>query len=135
MNSHAPLAIVHTESSVGWGGQELRVLTEAAGFIERGHRVTVYAAPGARIVDEAPRFGVPLVTLPIGRKRPGGVRSIVRALDDHPVDIINAHSSTDAWLDALACGWLDAMRRPRPVLVRTRHVSVAVPRDAATRWL
>jgi glycosyltransferase involved in cell wall biosynthesis len=135
MTSHAPLAIAHTESSLGWGGQELRVLTEAAGFIGRGHRVTVYAAPDARIVDEAPRFGVPLVTLPIARKRLRGVRSIVRVLNDHPVDIINAHSSTDAWLDALACGWLNAARRPRPVLVRTRHVSVAVPRDAATRWL
>ncbi len=111
------------------------MLTEAAGFIRRGHRVTVYAAEGARIVDEAPRFGVPLVTLPIHRKRMRGLLSIVRALTQRPVDIVNAHSSTDAWLDALACVWMGVARRPRPVLVRTRHVSVAVPRDPATRWL
>ena len=73
-----PLAIAHTESSIGWGGQEIRTLTEAAGFIRRGHRVVVYAAAGARIVAEAPRFGVPIVTLPIGRKRLRGVRSLVR---------------------------------------------------------
>jgi len=53
------LAIAHTEASLGWGGQEIRTLTEAAGFMARGHRVIVYAAPGARILAEAPRFGVP----------------------------------------------------------------------------
>ena len=60
-----PLFIVHTEASNGWGGQEIRVLTEAAGFIRRGHRVIVYAANGARILTEAARFGVPAVALPM----------------------------------------------------------------------
>ena len=129
------LAIAHTEASMGWGGQEIRTLTEAAGFIRRGHRAVVYAAPGARIADEAPRFGVPLVTLPIGRKRWRGLRSLSRALAEHPVDVVNAHSSTDAWLAALACAWLRRSRRRAPVLVRTRHVSIRVPNDPATRWL
>jgi glycosyltransferase involved in cell wall biosynthesis len=129
------LTIAHTESSLGWGGQEIRTLTEAAGFITRGHRVVVYAANGARIVAEAPRFGVPIVALPIGRKRLRGVRSLAATLATNPVDIVNAHSSTDAWLVALACVWLDRTRRPAPVLVRTRHVSIPVPNDRATRWL
>jgi glycosyltransferase involved in cell wall biosynthesis len=129
------LAIAHTESSLGWGGQEIRTLTEAAGFIGRGHRVTLYAAPGSRIAAEAPRFGVPVAVLPIGGKRPAGVRSLVAALRRHPVDVVNAHSSTDAWLAALACAWLARTRRAAPVLVRTRHVSIPVPRDYATRWL
>ena len=30
-----PLAIVHTENSCGWGGQEIRILTEARGFSPR----------------------------------------------------------------------------------------------------
>jgi len=118
---------------MGWGGQEIRTLTEAAGFIRRGHRVVVYAAPGSRIAAEAPRFGVPLVTLPISRKRPRGVRRLVGAFAGQPPDIVNAHSSTDAWLDALACAWLARTRRAAPVLVRTRHVSIPVPNDRATR--
>ena len=129
------LSIVHTEASNGWGGQEIRILTEAAGFIGRGHRVRVCAAPGARILDEAPRFGVPAVALPIGRKRPVGVRALVRAFTRDRIDIVNAHSSTDTWLAALACGWLALRGQSRPVLVRTRHVSIAVPNDPATRWL
>jgi glycosyltransferase involved in cell wall biosynthesis len=129
------LSIAHTEASSGWGGQEIRVLTEAAGFIARGHRVIVYAAHGARILAEAPRFGVPATALPIGHKRPRGARAVVASLADERFDIVNAHSSTDTWLSALACCWLGMRRRERPVLVRTRHVSIAVPNDPATRWL
>jgi glycosyltransferase involved in cell wall biosynthesis len=120
---------------MGWGGQEIRTLTEAAGLIARGHRVRLYAPPGARIVAEAPRFDVPVATLPIGRKRLAGVRSLAGALADDLPDIVNAHSSTDTWLAALACAWLRSTRGRAPVLLRTRHVSIRVPRDVATRWL
>src|SRR6478672_2070079 len=130
-----PLAIAHTEASLGWGGQEIRTLTEAAGFIARGHRVVVYAAPGARILDEAPRFGVPALAMPIGEKQPKGVAALLGAFRANPVDIVNGHSSTDTWLDALACRWLRVRDRPRPVLIRTRHVSIPVPHNRATRWL
>ncbi|HXR56739.1 MAG TPA: glycosyltransferase [Casimicrobiaceae bacterium] len=120
---------------MGWGGQEIRTLTEAQGFMRRGHRVVVYAAPGARIAVEASRFGVPVITLPIGRKRLHGISRLAARLADNPVDVVNAHSSTDAWLAALACEWLRRKRREAPVLVRTRHVSIPVPNDRATRWL
>ena len=90
-----PLAIAHTEASLGWGGQEIRTLTEAKGFIARGHRVVIYAAPGARILDEAPRFGVPALAMPIGEKQPKGVAALLGAFRANPVDIVNGHSSTD----------------------------------------
>ena len=135
MSGSATLSIAHTEASTGWGGQEIRVLTEAAGFIARGHRVVVYAANGARILAEAPRFGVPAVALPIGAKRPRGARAMIRTLARERLDVVNTHSSTDTWLAAIACRWLDLRRRPRPALVRTRHVAIPVPNDALTRWL
>jgi len=123
--------IVHTEASLGWGGQEIRILTEAAGMIARGHRVELACPREARIFGEAPRFGVPVTALPIGRKRPRGVVALRRFLAARKVDAINAHSSTDTWLAAFARGLLS---RPPP-LVRTRHISAPVPRDAMTRWL
>ena len=127
-----PLSILHTESSNGWGGQEIRILTEAAGMRRRGHDVRILAADGARIVEEAPRYHVPVTPLPIGRKRPAGLRAMTRALREHAPDIVNTHSSTDSWLAAIACRLLGAQA---PVLVRTRHVSVPVPNDPATGWL
>src|SRR5947207_8969541 len=84
------LSIAHTEASNGWGGQEIRILTEAAGFIGRGHRVVVYAAPDARILDEAPRFGVPAAALPLGRKSPIGVHELVNAFSRERFDVVNA---------------------------------------------
>jgi glycosyltransferase involved in cell wall biosynthesis len=129
------LSIAHTEASAGWGGQEIRILTEAAGMRARGHEVVLLAAAGSRIVEEAPRFGVPVTALPIGRKRPAGLVAMTRALVPRQFDVVNAHSSTDSWLAALACAWLRARGRRAPALVRTRHVSVAVPDDPATRWL
>ena len=129
------LRIVHTEASTGWGGQEIRILTEAAGFLRRGHAVRIIAAPGARIVDEAPRFGVEVDVAPIARKLPAGLAALVRAFADGHYDVVNTHSSTDSWLSALACAVMRARGRSAPVMVRTRHVSVPVPNDVATRWL
>jgi len=126
-----PLHIVHTESSTGWGGQELRILAEARGMIGRGHRVTLIAPVAARIFAEASRFRVPVVPLPIERKRLGGIGALRDWLRIHPADIVNTHSSTDSWLVALA--W--ASLRKGPAIVRTRHISAPVPNNIASRWL
>lgn len=126
-----PLHIVHTESSCGWGGQELRILAEARGMIGRGHRVTLIAPVAARIFAEASRYGVPVTALPIERKRLGGVGALRDWLMGHPTDVVNTHSSTDSWLAALA--WA-SLRKP-PAIVRTRHISAPVPNNLASRWL
>src|SRR5438874_10393406 len=85
------LSIAHTEASNGWGGQEIRILTEAAGFIARGHRAIVLAADGARILHEAPRYGVPAKALPIARKTLRGLRALAQSLARERVDIVNTH--------------------------------------------
>ena len=123
--------IVHTESSQGWGGQEIRILEEAAGMRARGHRVTVIAPGETRLYGEAERRGLAAVDLPIGRKRLRGVLALRRWLAGARPDVVNTHSSTDSWLVALACMLLAS---PPPV-VRTRHISAPVPDNRATRWL
>jgi len=126
------LAILHTEASLGWGGQEIRVLTEARGVARAGHSVLLAAPADSRIAAEAARYGVAVERLPIGRKRPGGVAALRRLLATRPFDVVNTHSSTDSWLAALACA---SLGRRAPPIVRTRHISAPVPRNAATRWL
>ncbi len=126
------LQIVHTESSVGWGGQEIRILTEAQGMLKRGHRVTLLCPVEAGIRSAAERRGVPVEALPISRKGWKGLLAIRGYLKRHPeIDVVNTHSSTDSWLAAVAClGWRNA-----PPIVRTRHVSSPVKDNAPTRWL
>lgn len=125
------MKIVHTEASNGWGGQEIRILEESRGMIVRGHDVSVLCAPGARIFAEAPRFGVPVSTLPIGRKRLSGLFAMRRWLLENRPDVVNTHSSTDSWLTGLACATL---AHP-PAVVRTRHISAPVAANAGSRWL
>lgn len=127
------LRIVHTENSCGWGGQEVRILTESRGFLDRGHRVTLLCPPEAPISDAARRMGVPVVALPLRRKRLPDLLALRGWLARHrgEIDVLNAHSSTDSWLCALACATLaDA-----PAVVRTRHVSTTVNNRMSTRWL
>ncbi len=123
--------IVHTEASCGWGGQEIRILTEAAGMQARGHEVTLLCPEEARIFAEARKRGFKVEALPIARKSLRGVLALRRWLGQHPVDVINTHSSTDSWLAALAC----ATSSHAPPIVRTRHISAPIPNNLATRWL
>ncbi|MGB9354172.1 MAG: glycosyltransferase family 4 protein, partial [Azonexus sp.] len=125
------MRILHTEASCGWGGQEIRILSEAQGLIERGHDVRLVCPREARIFEEAPRFGVPVEALAIGRKRLPGVLALRAFLKQHEFDVINTHSSTDAWLAALACYLIGGA----PPIVRTRHISAPLSNNAATRWL
>jgi glycosyltransferase involved in cell wall biosynthesis len=103
----APLSIVHTENSCGWGGQEIRILTEARGMQARGHRVTLIAPPEAPIAAAGARMGLAVAPLPIQRKRPHCLIAL------------------------LACATLAAA----PPIVRTRHVSTTVGNRIGTRWL
>jgi len=116
---------------VGWGGQEIRILEETQGMIARGHEVEIWAVAGSGVLAEAGRRAIPHRALPIGRKSLRGIFAMRRALASVRPDVVNAHSSTDAWLVALACLTL---RRPPP-MVRTRHISARVPDNFATRWL
>ncbi len=127
----AALRIVHTESSLGWGGQEIRILSEAQGLIRRGHDVKLLCAPQARIHAEAANWGITALALPIEKKRLRGVRALVAWFSHNRFDLINTHSSTDSWLTSLAM-----LRLRRPVcVVRTRHISAPVPRGPLSRWL
>ncbi|MDP2810301.1 MAG: glycosyltransferase family 4 protein [Rhodocyclaceae bacterium] len=125
------MKILHTEASRGWGGQEIRILEESKGMMERGHEVEILCPAEARLHEEAKRRGIPVTALPIGRKNLRGFIALRRWLKAHPVDVVNTHSSTDSWLAALAC---KTLRNPPPI-VRTRHISAPTPKNAASRWL
>lgn len=128
-----PLSILHTESSLGWGGQEIRILTEARGFLDRGHRVTLLTPRAAPIFEAAGRQGIPVVDIDIAKKRIPNLRALYKWFKQNGagIDVVNTHSSTDAWLVALA----GVLGLDLPPTVRTRHVSTPIHDNAPTRWL
>lgn len=128
-----PLRILHTESSHGWGGQEIRILTEAHGMQARGHQVLIVTTGGAELLPAAAQLGLATAVVPMRRKGLAELLAVRRWLASRRglFDVINTHSSTDSWLFALARATLgDATP-----IVRTRHVSTAVNSGWATRWL
>ncbi|MCL2830005.1 MAG: glycosyltransferase family 4 protein [Betaproteobacteria bacterium] len=125
------MKILHTEASCGWGGQEIRILSEASGLMARGHGLQIICPAEACIYEEGKKRGIPTTALPIGRKNLNGLLAMRRWLASHPVDLLNSHSSTDSWLAALALATLPSP----PPLVRTRHISAPVSGNFATHWL
>ena len=128
------LNIVHTEASCGWGGQEIRILEESRGMIERGHRVTILCPEESTIFKRAREWGVKAVALPIRKKRWADFVAVRKWLKESSrnIDIINTHSSTDSWLFAAAKLSLRGFTTP---IVRTRHISAEVANTFANRWL
>jgi len=125
------MRIAHTESSHGWGGQEIRVLTESQQLIRRGHDVVILADADSLIAKRAGGYGVPIETLRLKKKRFVEIRSMAAAIDRLRPDVVSAHSSTDHWVLAVA----RLFTKHKPAIVRTRHVSAPVSRGIGTRWL
>lgn len=102
-------------------------------MMARGHQVSLLCPPGADIAPAARQQRIDVITLPIEKKNLTALLAMRgwMARQIGAYDVVNTHSSTDSWLAALAARLIP---RCRPI-VRTRHVSTAVNRSRATRWL
>jgi glycosyltransferase involved in cell wall biosynthesis len=113
--------IIHSEWSNGWGGQEIRILGECLGMAARGHRVALCGTPQSELRLAAEKAG--LVYHPLLMRGPWDLPAISRFKDllkrEH-IDILNTHSSVDAWVGGMAARWAGVAS------LRTRHLSVKV---------
>lgn len=126
------MRILHTESSLAWGGQEIRILTEAKGFLARGHHVVIAAQPQSLLYDRACKEGMSAESVSMEKTAyPSAVASLVRMIEKHEIDLINTHSSRDSWLGFFA----SLFSRRRPGLIRTRHLSTPLGRNLLTKFL
>ena len=124
--------VLHTESSPGLGGQEVRTITEARWTRERGWRVLVAGQPGGRFVERAREAG--LETFSVRMRAAWDLSAawaLARIIHRGSVDIVHTHSSIDAWVGGLAA------RLAAIPVVRTRHVSIRIRRrlNPVYRWL
>lgn len=118
------LTIYHTEASTGWGGQEIRILTEMQVLRARGHSLGLIAYPGAAILARAREAGFPVFEVAMrGPLDLVAAARVARLLRRAGVQILNTHSSVDAWVG----GW--AARCLGIPIVRTRHLAIPVQRN------
>lgn len=115
--------ILHTESSLGLGGQEYRVLVEAKAMSLRGHQVVIAAPEKSQLTRLAKEEGLHCEAIPVGISGWGRlVPLFLKLLAKHKIQIVHTHGSQDSWTASLA-GRLSSFR---PVIVRTRHKSTPV---------
>jgi len=125
------MKILHTEASPGWGGQEIRVLDEAQGCIERGHKVWIAGQPHSQIVPASRKRGIETFELPFGRVNFTTVRAMIGLLNQLDPDIVVTHSRNDTWIATLGI----LFGRAKAKLIRMRHVSIPVKPGLRNRWL
>ena len=125
------MMVLHTESSLGWGGQELRTVLEANALAIRGYEVRVACSPKSQFGERSELEHGTLIYGSLEKKSVRGLYEAYRILNTIKPDVVITHSSTDSWLFALArhfskktCG-----------LVRIRHVRATVEPNFMTRWL
>lgn len=121
--------IFHTEASLGWGGQEIRVLNECLGMRSRGHRPVIISGENSGIFLKARQAGIEAVPLSFRKKDyPASLVKLVKMIRGLRPDVLNTHSSRDSWLASAAA----MLARPRPVIIRTRHISTPVSTGLAS---
>ena len=117
-----PLNIIHSEWSNGWGGQEIRILTECLGMAGRGHRVALAGCPTGKLRQAAQAEG--LTFHPLDMRGPWDLPAILKLralLKSQGTDILHTHSSVDGWVGGMAARWAGVAS------LRTRHLSAKVP--------
>lgn len=111
------ITVLHTEASLGFGGQERRILRELEGLDPARFRGLLLCQPGAKLGHAAEERNIPTIRL---RMRsafdPIAFVQVARLLKRERVDIVHTHSSRDAWLVGAAAKLLGIK------VFRTRHL-------------
>ncbi len=114
--------ILHTESALGRGGQEIRTIVELELLQKRGHKVCCVAQPGSYMADMAKEKNIPLFEIKFRNSIDLiAMYQLAGIIKKEKIDIMNTHSSLDSWVG----GQVGRIMR-LPLIVRTRHVSLPI---------
>lgn len=125
------IKVLHTESSLAWGGQEIRIVEESLGMSKRGYHVIIAAPENSLIYKRARQKGIRCIPLNFSKKDPGCIGRMISILKKERPHILNTHSSTDSWIASMATLFL----RKRPRLIRTRHLSTPISRSFTSKLI
>ncbi|PKL52485.1 MAG: glycosyltransferase family 1 protein [Nitrospira bacterium HGW-Nitrospira-1] len=123
--------ILHTESSEGWGGQEIRIIRESLGMIKSGYRVIIAAPEQSNIFRRAKELNIYTFPAQFQKKNPLSFVKILSLINNEGVNIVNTHSSSDSWVATISA----RLSRVRPKVIRTRHLSTSISRSYLSRLI
>ncbi len=126
-----PLNILHTEASLGWGGQEIRIIQESRGMIKRGHRVVIAAPLEGVIFKKAEESGINIFPAHFQKRNPISVLRMRLLINRERFDVVNTHSSSDSWVASIAA----RLSRVKPKIIRTRHLSTPISKSYLSRLI
>lgn len=123
--------LVHTESSLAWGGQEIRIFTELQELKKFGWTVELWAPETSDLYGRAKTAHIDVAAVPFrGTFDLGSLFTVRRRIARRQVDLVVTHSSIDSWVVGLATRTL----RRRPRIVRTRHLSTPIRNALPYQW-
>ena len=124
------LNILHLEASPGWGGQEMRILKESIGMRDFGHRVTIAVEKDGGLIEKAKNEK--FLTYGIKFKKafwPISFFKLLYIIKKNKINLINTHSSSDAWLGGIISKLLNIP------IIRTRHLSTPIKKGLNSKLL
>jgi glycosyltransferase involved in cell wall biosynthesis len=118
-----PLTILHTESSKGWGGQEMRILQDSQLLTRLGFPVVILCQPDSELFERANQKGIKVETISMTKMNLiKGFKKCQQVIEDEKIDIVNTHSSRDSWIASLS----GRFSKYKPIICRTRHLSIPI---------
>src|SRR5881409_2756716 len=88
--------ILHTEASLGLGGQELRIVAESRWLRDHGWGALIACQPESRLFAEARTAGVDAVALPMRNAVAlGALLALRRLMKALAVDLVHTHSRSE----------------------------------------
>ena len=125
------MKILHSESSLAWGGQENRIRLECLGMARRGHELSLIIQPESKLYSRLKGTGINIC--PIRMPRPLDLKAILKAmafLKENKIQIVHTHSSIDSWVVEIA-----AKIYGHALILRTRHVATPIGSTFSYRYL
>ena len=127
----AEIKVVHTESSIGWGGQELRTVAELRAASIAGCIPILVCDSQSQFLERSALESISVRKLNINRKNLASLLRMMSVLRSIEPSLIISHSSTDSWLVAISRFLL----RKQIPWIRMRHVSAKINVNPFTRWM
>jgi len=98
------MRVLHTESSLNWGGQEFRTLLEHRYLNGNGHQSWIMCHVDSQLYKQSKKMNDYSV-IAIDLSKRWNIKSAIKILRfcrDHKINVINSHSSKDTFLCLLA---------------------------------